>query len=471
MLLAGIASAQTLPVVADSAVHHTGGCDSLLVEHVIIAGNKVTRRPIITRELGFDKGSHIAVNDTAALIAQSRNRLYNTRLFVIVSIRITPSTADTTLCPRPCVALVEFQERWFIIPGIILEFADRSLNEWYYNQHHDFRRINYGGRLEHTNMRGRAESLKLIAQLGFTRKLEFAYSIPYISKRQRQGLSLNLFHDSNRSISVASENNKQKFIKDENKTIVNRFRAGVNTSFRTGFYIYHSTGLNYYYSKVSDTVLKVNPNYFYGGRNTQGYFTVHYNFALDRRDIRQYPLHGYYVRAGIEQFIFTNPGSLTSMHGEAGKFFDLGHGFYSAHGAAFTLSSPKRQPYSVTRILGFQQNFVRGYEKYVLEGYANAVWKNTVRYRLFKTVQTLRYMPIPHFRTIPLALYVKGYADAGYVRNPFATPDNARLLNAWLVGFGGGIDFVTYYDYVLRLEYSTNRQGESGFYIQIAAEI
>jgi len=466
LAFAGYSAAQPVLLVPDTAK----GCDSLLIEDIILAGNKVTRRPIIMRELDFAKGSKVAVADTGQIIALSRNRLFNTRLFVTISINLLPVAADT-FCPRRVVALIEFKERWYIYAPPIFELSDRSINEWYYNQHHDFRRVNFGGRAEINNLRGRAETLKVIAQLGFTRKLEVDYNIPYISKKQRQGLTLNLFHDSDRSFSVASENNKQKFIKDGANSIVWRYRAGLNTSFRSGFYTYHSTGLNFYYSHVNDSVLKVNRDFFYGQLNYQRYFTLHYNFALDRRDIRQYPLHGYYIRTGVEQYVFTNPGYLTSVHAEGGKFFDLGHGFYSAHGASGTLSTPKRQPYSVSRFLGFGQQFVRGYEKYVLDGYANAVLKNTVRYRLFKTTQTLRYMPIQHFRTIPMALYIKGYADAGFVRNPYAAPSNTRLLNTMLVGWGGGLDFVTYYDYVLRLEYSFNRHGESGFFIQVAVEI
>ncbi len=482
MVFSGVSTAQVLPADSareDSVVQlplnafflNRPHCDSLVVEQIILAGNRVTRRPIIHRELDFRQGSKIALADTATLIANSRNRLYNTRLFITVSIKLVPATADSSVCPRPVIAILEFKERWYIFPVPIFELSDRSINEWIYNQGADIRRINYGARIEWNNFRGRAESVKLILQTGFTRKLELAYAIPYIGQKQRQGFSLNLFHDSNRSISVASEGNKQKFIRDGAKNIVWRYRAGIGTSFRTGFYQYHSTGINYYYSRVSDSVVKENPDYFYKGLNHQGYVSLHYHYSIDRRDIRQYPLHGGYFRTGFDQLIFTNSGYLSSMFVSGGKFFDLGARFYTAHAASGTLSSPRRQPYSVSRFLGFQQNFVRGYEKYVLEGFANAVVKNTVRYRLFQNTIHLRYMPIRQFSTIPIALYVKGYSDAGFVRNPFAAPENARLLNTFLWGFGGGLDLVTYYDSVLRMEYSLNRQGESGFYLQMAVEI
>jgi hypothetical protein len=40
-----------------------------------------------------------------------------------------------------------------------------------------------------------------------------------------------------------------------------------------------------------------------------------------------------------------------------------------------------------------------------------------------------------------------------------------------LGGAGIGIDMVTYYDIVLRFEYSVTRQGDRGFFISFEADI
>jgi len=40
-----------------------------------------------------------------------------------------------------------------------------------------------------------------------------------------------------------------------------------------------------------------------------------------------------------------------------------------------------------------------------------------------------------------------------------------------MIGFGAGIDFVTYYDKVLRVEYSINRMGEKGLFIHFMTSI
>jgi hypothetical protein len=46
-----------------------------------------------------------------------------------------------------------------------------------------------------------------------------------------------------------------------------------------------------------------------------------------------------------------------------------------------------------------------------------------------------------------------------------------NLSGQWLGGGGAGIDLVTYYDRLLRVEYSINRMGETGLFIHFMASI
>ena len=45
------------------------------------------------------------------------------------------------------------------------------------------------------------------------------------------------------------------------------------------------------------------------------------------------------------------------------------------------------------------------------------------------------------------------------------------LDNKFIFGTGIGLDFVTYYDKVLRLEYGINDMGETGLFIHFVAPI
>jgi hypothetical protein len=47
--------------------------------------------------------------------------------------------------------------------------------------------------------------------------------------------------------------------------------------------------------------------------------------------------------------------------------------------------------------------------------------------------------------------------------------DGNTLGNALLFGYGAGVDIVTYYDVVVRFEYTFNRRGENGFFLHMGA--
>jgi hypothetical protein len=57
----------------------------------------------------------------------------------------------------------------------------------------------------------------------------------------------------------------------------------------------------------------------------------------------------------------------------------------------------------------------------------------------------------------------------GYVYD--AEPMNNKLGNKFLIGAGTGIDWVTYYDIVIRTECSFNRFGEVNFNMSFVAPI
>ena len=59
----------------------------------------------------------------------------------------------------------------------------------------------------------------------------------------------------------------------------------------------------------------------------------------------------------------------------------------------------------------------------------------------------------------------------GYAYHPFADPSNLKLTNTLLPGIGTGLEIVSFYDFVLRLEYSVNRWAQGGFYMYIGADV
>ena len=96
--------------------------------------------------------------------------------------------------------------------------------------------------------------------------------------------------------------------------------------------------------------------------------------------------------------------------------------------------------------------------------------------RLFSIEANLgRLMPLKQFRKVPVAAYFKVFYDQGYVQNNLPenslTSTNPILSNRYIYSYGAGLDIVTYYDAVLRLEYSVNALNEGGFFINVKSGI
>jgi hypothetical protein len=123
--------------------------------------------------------------------------------------------------------------------------------------------------------------------------------------------------------------------------------------------------------------------------------------------------------------------------------------------------------------MGYRRQIVRGYEVYVVEGPYYGLNKTTLKKRIFARTYTLNLLPIRQFRHIPLSIFLKTYADVGYVRNyPKYVTDqvNMRLSDNLLSGVGAGIDIGASYDAVFRFEYTFNGEGEDGFFFHIKKE-
>ncbi len=79
-------------------------------------------------------------------------------------------------------------------------------------------------------------------------------------------------------------------------------------------------------------------------------------------------------------------------------------------------------------------------------------------------MKNIGFIGFDKFDKIHYALYTNIFFDMGYVRNKINYEYNS-LINKLLFGTGTGLDLGTHYDLVLRLEYTVNRLGKTGFYI------
>jgi len=439
--------------------------DSFYIRDVHLECNHKTIDRIILRELKHKPGSRIAKQGIILELQREASKIFNTNLFVLAEVFHFPVQGDTI------ELIVSVVEKWYTYPVPILELADRNFNEWWQQRGRDLDRLVYGIRFTQQNFRGRNEDLRLTLQLGFTRKIEFEYNIPYIDRRQTVGLNFRVFYDNNKNLPYRTENNKLNFLRID-QVLRERFTAEVGVFKRSQFYNTHFLDLRYHQQAVADTIVKLNQNYFLEGRSRLRYSELVYTFNRDIRDMAAYPLKGMLLRLTVNQkglgdFDDINQLSISGLYA---KFFKLNNLFYYSASFRGYVSFPEQQPFTEMRTFGYQSQFPRGYDLYVIDGQRWGVVKNTLRFRLVSHNLHNEWIKMEQFRVMPIAIYLKGYADAGYVANPIVTPENRRLTNRALVGTGIGLDLVLYNTSVFRFEYSFNREGDRGFYFNLMSD-
>ena len=117
------------------------------------------------------------------------------------------------------------------------------------------------------------------------------------------------------------------------------------------------------------------------------------------------------------------------------------------------------------RILGYDDQYIRGYEYYVIDGLDAILVKNDLRFKVFdRTINWGRLVWLDAYKKMATQVFLAPFVDLGIANDPWAQQSNdfnGRLLP----GYGLGLNFRFYYDKVFRVEWSRNVLGEAGIYL------
>ncbi len=440
-----------------------------IIDSIHIEGNKRTKTFIIERELDFKVGDTILTKNIESRLQRTQNRLFNTSLFLETNTQLV----STDAIHKTVKVVVRERYYTYIVP--IIGLADRNFNEWWVQRNHNLNRLDVGLYFLQKNMRGRNESMKIKVEFGFTKKAEFTYTIPYLTKSRKLGLIYYIGYILNKQVAYNTIENKLFYV-ESSAFIRERFGTGITFTYRSKFYLEHQLGATYYNNAIGDTVAQLNPTYFSEGRTKQEYISLKYSLIKDHRDIRYYPLKGTYIRFDAEQMgLGINKDiSLTAFKVEISVYKPIKKRFNIAGTLKGKVSTPIQQPYFNQRGLGYDKEAVSGYEQYVIDGQKYILSKINFRFKLLDWNVPLHDFPDERFSKIPLKVFLKAYMDMGYVwdnRTTVYAQGNRHYANTYLPGGGVGFDFVTYYDFVVRVEYSVNRDLQSGVFINFKAGI
>lgn len=454
----------------DSILIHSDLTDfriQIVVDTIILFGNKITHPSIIFRELTFSQSDTIQAFEFYNNLTRSRENLLNTSLFNFVTMH------DSVISGRGYAHVhihIHFVERWYLWPIPIFEISDRNFNTWW--QTKDFNRISYGLLLVRENMRGRMETLNMLLRFGWDETYQIGYNIPYINNKQTFGSGFGLGFSQNHEVAFKTVDNKPVNVRNNDEYIFKRFYSYLNVTHRPSFYQYHALRLGYNYYVFGDTLLQLNPDYSFNGSIVNEYLTLDYSYISDHRDSKVYPLTGDYFEGILSKsgFGIFKDGDISMMDisGSYRKYWDISKRFYFATDWTGKISTSRNQPYFYQRGLGYGRNFVRGYELYVIDGQSYALSKNTLKYNLVPTkVKEIGFIPSEKFSKLHYALFLNLNIDVGYV-DDYKNTEGNDLANQILMGTGVGLDLVTYYDMVFRVDFSVNSEGEFGVFFHVA---
>ena len=354
------------------------------------------------------------------IVQQNTENIENTLLFNFVNFNL--DTVNNTIA-----ATINVEERWYIWPIPIFEYADRNLSVFL--KEGNFTRLNIGGYLRVDNFRGMRDQLKLRLVVGYRNQIALQYKTHSLDRGNKHGISSWVYYATNNEIPFLTSGNEPQYFKLDQGTARKVFLSEVTYQYRPMHYWYHRFTISHIRASIADTIARLNPNYFVNGSTNFSYSQVKYTQLSAR-----------YYQPLLPRF-------------------------YGGIDFLAKISTDSNLPYFLNEAVGFN-NYIRGFEYYVTNGSSFVINKNSLKFEILPTrVINLPMVPQGKFKKAHLAIYWSIFGDTGWVKRDSNSQPNNTLEGNFLYGFGTGLNFVAYYDAILRVEYSVNKFGESGFFL------
>jgi len=461
----GIRLARFIALLMLLLAGRTGIGQVVTIRSIEISGNRTTKSFIIRRELTFREGDTLPQRDLGLILERNRDNLINIGIFNQAVVNIAEWDTREHLVDIS----VTVRESWYVYAAPIFDLADRNFNVWWNTYNASLRRVNLGGRLDWLNLTGRNDKLKLKVQFGFTPKQEIEYRFPYLDKRQRFGLLAGFFHSSNKEAAYGTVANREQFVRIEDRRILERYRGGIQLTYRPSIRLRHDLDMIYQVVRAdSQFVDEYNPRLFRLGGTSHRALTLAYTFEYDDRDIRLFAEKGVRVWLKLEKTGWGRQDDENLLTARTSLEGNVPSGRRFQHrvtlGAKYSLIR-SRPSYMHYLALGYGQDYLRGYELYLIDGLDFFTAKYQLSYKLLESkIRLGTWMPMKAFREMPIHLYLSMHLETGYVNDPY-TGDVNTLSNRWLTGTGPGINLLLYNNMLVQFNYCVNHLGQWGLYL------
>ena len=432
-----------------------------LVGEIQVNGNKKTKEYIILREVPFKKGDKLPAGDLEKLLTLAKQQVMNTLLFVDVNVYVAAKKGNVL------VINVDVKERWYFFPLPYFRLVDRNFNQWWVEQKRSLDRVNYGLKFIQNNVSGRNDNLDIWFINGYTQQFTVRYDRPFFDRKLKQGFNVGVIRATQKELNYATGDNKQLFSRQD--FIVRKFtRVDFTYSYRPDVRNRHYLKVAYNNEQLADTILKLNPRYFPDSASRFQYVDFNYQYKYYNVDYIPYPTKGFQLEANLYKRGVTKKTNLWITSARAVYATPLSKNSFLHFEGLGILKLPFNNVYFNQRLIGYGFNQMRGLEYNVVDGVAAGILKTSIHKKVFGFILRNPFPSKTHDK-IPIRFFLKAYGDLGYGYHTNPLPSNTlnnKLLRTW----GLGLDIVSIYDFVFKIEYSFNQLGRNGLYLQTRRE-
>ena len=428
------------------------------VSSINVTGNKRTKEKVITRQLTFTLDDEIDLDQLDEIIEKNENNVYNTGLFNVV--KLTGKIDGDQIA-----FTIDVKERWYIWPIPYVDLEERTFNEWWEDK--DLDRLVYGLGVEWQNFTGWNDRLLLYGQNGYSRRISVQLRRPFIFGGPNTDALFTYRHVSNKEIGYATEDGILQLARLQDHRIRNSHTGSVMFTRRLSPRKQLQFSASYQYFRLHDSIQYFNPLYLTNGNRVEQYPILGFAFVNDQRDLFSFPLKGHKLSFSIrKQGLFGwGTSDFAKFSASWSHHIPIGKRLNFAYGNQTFMLLGKQVPYYDKYFVGFG-SFLRGYEYFVIDGsFVNLTkfeWKFAI---IPRKIIHVPWIPFKKFQDFPLGVYISLYSDNGYVSDGTFNNLDRTLKNQHLFGYGVGLNVITIYDSLIRLEYSRNHLGFGGIFI------
>ena len=425
------------------------------ISSIQIEGNKKTKSYIILRELSYHEGDFIAKDSLAILNLAAEEQLFNTALFE--QVKVQTEYIDST----EVHILIKVTERWYLFPIPYFRWVDRNFNQWWNEQNRSLDRVNYGINLRQANVSGNNDKLTLAYITGYTHQSVLRYQIPFIDKKLRYGLSLGWQNFTQKEINIATQLDKQVFYKTQD-IIQKGYRANASLLYRPNLYERYSVQWGLGKNEISDSAFLFNAAYLPSLQKTFSYVDASFSYTKIHFDYNAYPTQGTSTDVTWYQR-FSKNSNLTSIQLRKIWARSISKNNFFLLESNSLLKFLPNQNYTDNKLLGYGNLQMNGLEYYVVDGNAASIFKTSFQHSL-GTINIKNIILRNRLPYIKYQFWIKAFTQLGYVYSERPVNGN-RLSNTLIRTAGIGMDIISIYDFVLKIDYSLNQLGNKGLYL------